>query len=345
MAAMQRRRRSNTLSNVALGSALVAVSLALAIMWLAKDPSATPSHRPALATEAESDPSHTQPGDAVTAQSAKSKTTLGDSPRAAIRLDDGSKVLALGTGQVRLVAQTETEASFRLERGKAWFDVKPSTTRTIVVRIADVRVQVLGTEFVVEKQGEEVFVWVQRGTATVSSRGQELTLRENERASFPAHNAPLMTEADLPLVVPAESMSANKKSRAEASPPIQHRSVVELWSIADSARLNGKLGPAIEALDALVKQYPKDARAALAAFTLGRILLEAKANPRRAAAAFEKARTLSPRAPLVEDALSREIDSLRQAGASALAKQRTELYEQLFPNGRHIERIRNKGTK
>lgn len=336
LAAMQRRRRSNTLSNVALGSALAAVSLSLALMYVARATGPTPHHHAAThSAQSDDSSSETTPPDGKQVDQ-----EIGEKPRPAIRLDDGSKVLALGSSQVSLVEQTESEARFRLDTGKAWFDVKPSTSRAIVVRIADVRVQVLGTEFVVEKVGGEVFVWVQRGTATVSSEGEEVTLLENEQGRFPAHNAPTATTDAVPALPPTPSTTTSKKAKLQADVLLESKSVIELWAIADSARLAGKIASAIDALDMLVTKYPTDARAPLAAFTLGRVLLDSKSAPARAASAFAKARTLSPKAPLVEDALAREIEAHWQAGAARVAKQRIELYERLFPQGRHIERNR-----
>jgi transmembrane sensor len=310
-------------------------------MYVARATGPAPHHH-AATHSAQSDDSYSEstPADAeqLDQEIGQFDQEPGEKPLPAIRLDDGSKVLALGSSQVSLVEQTESEARFRLDTGKAWFDVKPSA-RTTVVRISDVRVQVVGTEFVVEKVGGEVFVWVQRGTATVTSEGEEVTLGENEQGRFPAHDAP-SASADAVPALPTTTLSTSKRVRMQADALLESKSVIELWAMADSARLAGEISSAVDALDMLVTKHPGDARAPLAAFTLGRILLDSKSAPARAASAFEKARTLSPKAPLVEDALAREIESHWQAGAAGVAKQRTELYERLFPHGRHIERNR-----
>ena len=348
LAAIQKRQRSHTLSTVGVSSALVAVTVALAIMWLARDQRA--NYGPRLETATQSEPALAPAEGKAHApaplEGQAAVVVAGDEsqesrPKPAIRLDDGSTVLALGSSQVRLLAQNKNTASFEVDRGKVWFDVQPEATRTIEVRIADVRVEVLATEFVVEKKGEEVFVWVQRGSATVSSQGQEFQLRANEEGSFPAHEkvpAPSLESTSAQDSINTASPSrANKRESTKTKGTL---SVGELWSLADSARLEGRLPTAIQSLQALVKDYPKDPRAALAAFTLGRLLLETKASPRRVAKAFELARTLAPRAPLAEDALAREIEALWRAKADAKAMERSKLYEDLFPDGRHIERNR-----
>jgi TolA-binding protein len=255
-------------------------------------------------------------------------------PRPAIRFDDGSKVVAWGQTSVHLLEQSATLATIELESGQAWFDLSASSTRLVEVRIADVRVHVLGTEFVVEEKQGAVFVWVQSGTARVSSNGEEVQLAANERGRFAAHDT-TSNEGSAPPASSARAPSSHAATSALGS-----KSVTQLWSIADDARVEGNLDMAIDALDSLVAQYPDDARASLAAFTLGRVLLSAHKDPRDAARAFAQARTLAPRAPLAEDALSREIEALGLAGATREASERSALYERLFPQGRHTDRVR-----
>src|SRR5262249_23004104 len=79
----------------------------------------------------------------------------------------------------------------------------------------------------------------------------------------------------------------------------------ELLLAADVARLSGHPARAIEALQRVVEKHASDSRAPLAAFTLGRTLLDQLGRPREAATAFATARRLEPRGAMAQDALAR----------------------------------------
>ncbi len=83
----------------------------------------------------------------------------------------------------------------------------------------------------------------------------------------------------------------------------------------------------------IVDRYPRDPHAPMAAFTEGRLLLEALAHPRQAAAAFERARALAKGGPLAEDALAREVEALHAAGDTVAAHDRAVRYRELYPRG------------
>jgi transmembrane sensor len=117
-------------------------------------------------------------------------------------------------------------------------------------------------------------------------------------------------------------------------------SAEQLLAAADDARLSGHPQQAVVLLRRLLRDHRGDARAPLAAFTLGRMLLMELANPIEAAAVFAEARRLSPQGPLAEDALAREVESLSQAGALALAKTRAQEYLRLYPDGRRATVVR-----
>ena len=77
----------------------------------------------------------------------------------------------------------------------------------------------------------------------------------------------------------------------------------------------------------------------MAAFTIGRLLLETQGKPRQAAQAFGQARTLASGGPLAEDALARQVEALNMAGDVAAARQHADLYRQLFPNGPRLQSV------
>jgi transmembrane sensor len=106
-----------------------------------------------------------------------------------------------------------------------------------------------------------------------------------------------------------------------------------LFAHADRARKSGKPEVAVAQLRTLIDRFPGDPHAPVAAFTIGRLLLESLGQPRQAAASFEQARVLANGAPVAEDALAREVEAWVSAGERALAHRRAELYLQLYPNG------------
>jgi transmembrane sensor len=111
----------------------------------------------------------------------------------------------------------------------------------------------------------------------------------------------------------------------------------ELLAAADAARSAGRRGESVALLQRLLHEQRDDARAPLAAFTLGRILLMEMGQPGEAALAFAEARALAPTGPLAEDALAREAEAWNKAGDTGKAGARAREYLRLFPHGRRAE--------
>ena len=117
----------------------------------------------------------------------------------------------------------------------------------------------------------------------------------------------------------------------------------ELLLAADVKRLSHHPAEAIAPLQQLVRDHADDTRAPMAAFTLGRILLEELDRPADAATAFAAADKLAPTGPLAEDAVAREVESLARAGDRAAARQAAEQYVARFPGGRKLRSVRRTG--
>jgi transmembrane sensor len=118
---------------------------------------------------------------------------------------------------------------------------------------------------------------------------------------------------------------------------------VDLLRAADVARLTGHGAQAVPPLERMVSRFPVDPRAALAAFTLGRVYLEDLGQPRQAAAAFERARRFSPTGPLAADALAREVESHARAGDSLQAQSAARRYLEAYPTGARADAVRRWG--
>jgi transmembrane sensor len=117
----------------------------------------------------------------------------------------------------------------------------------------------------------------------------------------------------------------------------------DLLFAADVARLSGNPALAVPRLERVIRAHASDSRAPLAAFTLGRTLLDGLGRPREAADAFARARKLAPGGALAQDALAREVESWSRAGESGLARQRALDYLRLYPGGRREKAVRYHG--
>jgi transmembrane sensor len=121
---------------------------------------------------------------------------------------------------------------------------------------------------------------------------------------------------------------------------VPHSDPVALMEAADAARLSGHPEAATDYLDTVLRRHRKHALAPLAAFTLGRLLLDRLGQPREAAAAFARARELSPKGSLAEDALAREVEAWSKSGDAALARARADEYLGRYPQGRRIRAVK-----
>src|SRR5262249_38065588 len=113
----------------------------------------------------------------------------------------------------------------------------------------------------------------------------------------------------------------------------------DLLLAADVARLGGRPDRAVAPLQRLIADHAFDPRAPLAAFTLGRTLLEQLGRPREAAQAFATARRLDRGGTLTQDALAREVESWAGAGDDATAHARAMEYVKLYPQGRRVSAV------
>jgi transmembrane sensor len=105
---------------------------------------------------------------------------------------------------------------------------------------------------------------------------------------------------------------------------------------ADAARLSNHPEEALPYLRRVTRDYPRDSRAALSAFTQGRILLSQLGRPAQAAEAFAQSRRLAPSGALAEPALAREIEALNRAGQSDRAAVLASEYARRYPNGKQV---------
>jgi transmembrane sensor len=285
---------------------------------------------------------------------------------------DGSVAELLGPGsELTKEMETPSRVVCRL-RGGARFRVAHNPDRSFEVVSGAVQVRVLGTTFSVEQwPSGSTQVLVDQGRVEVRWPGGSTVLHSGEGGTFPpTDSAPKSIEAPVagepeerqaPAGAPASSANgrpsrdvasaaARKGWRDYAREGQYDRGFDELRSAgldalgedptdlvlaADVARLSGHPEQALAPLRTLCERHPNDERAPVAAFTLGRVLLDDLGRPVEGAAAFAQARRLWPNGPLAEDALAREAESWQRAGKPDLATALVQEYLERYPNGRH----------
>ncbi len=305
-----------------------------------------------------------------------------------VTLADGSTVAPLSKDSVIDVTSASPEAvEVRAVRGATRFDVVHDPKRKFQVVAGDVRVEVIGTRFVVAVSDGNVNVRVERGQVRVSAKGVARLVSQGENATFergrgepaPEAKQPTVTPAaaneplrlpDVALPAPADPLATHdgirsKKSDAAASAwrasaargnydaaygelraggaRVVRDIPEELMLAADVARWSHHPAEAVPYLERVVREHQTDPRSQLAAFTLGRVLLDELGRPREAASAFGRARALDDHGPLAGDALAREVEAWSRAGDNANALARAEEYLARYPNGPHTASVRRFG--
>ncbi len=275
---------------------------------------------------------------------------------------------------VRVLPREDHLEVAQLTAGGAWFEVRPNPNRTFRVEAGDVTVEVLGTRFAVERAERGVRVLVDHGRVRVKWKNGERILTNGDDAWFPTSATPdevveVPVQAALPTVAsvepePVVEVAVKPKAKPKNLGPSwqelansgdQEAAFIALQKspppdgpaglllAADVARLSRHPESAVAPLKQLLAQFPKDGRAPLAAFTLGRVLLDQLSQPAAAAEAFARARALDPKGPLAEDALARNVGAAALSGNRDEATRLATEYLALFPEGRSVRSVKHYG--
>jgi transmembrane sensor len=261
-------------------------------------------------------------------------------------LSDQSRATALDPA-TRIVIEEDAprQAQVRLERGRARFEVAHRPERSFQVHAGSVTVRVIGTVFAVEVVADRIGVAVEQGSVEVDWGVGNKRLFAGEQGWYPPlvlSGGELAATASAP--VPAVPVAAASEATAATAPSVSSRpeatSARELLAESDAARTRGELARGAELLRRVLREHPNDARAPLAAFTLGRLLLNELGRPREAANAFHEVQLKAPGGQLAEDALAREVESWKQAAEPARARALAQKYLARYPSGRHVVRVK-----
>jgi len=280
-------------------------------------------------------------------------------PDPKLYLADGSTVDPFDSETaIRVLVQSPSETHLVLDAGGARFDVAKRPTRAFRVEAGAVLVEVVGTRFAVERHETSVLVTVTEGQVTVIWPGGHDELGSGSAATFPL-TAPPTTPAPAPVTPmtpkapPAKAtwrQLATDGDFDRAYTALQHAGpstvkdgAADLLLAADTARLSHHPAEALPHLEKVIERHAGDPRAPLAAFTLGRLLLEELGRPREAAAAFADAAQLAPHGAMAEDALAREVEAWSRSGEAARAHTRATVYLERYPSGRRAGAVRRFG--
>lgn len=287
---------------------------------------------------------------------------LPDRLRGEVRLSDASRVVVDEDARLDVLANDTRALGLALRRGRARFEVTPGGPRSWNVDAGAVSVQVVGTVFEVARSREGVSVSVERGAvlvrgASVPDRVQRLEAGQrlfvpsettsepaaprtadetndvdaaDDVADAPARETPWRTElAQRRYDRAFEALGADGHARETR----RARDVADLWELADVARFSGHPSEAAVPLRRLVAEHPNDPRAALAAYTLGRLELDALGAPLAAAESFARSEALGLPEALREAAAASHVEALGRAGRRDDARVAAERYVARHPEG------------
>ncbi len=258
-----------------------------------------------------------------------------------ITLAEGSRIELGASTRARLTSARPKAVRIDLERGSVEIEATHVEGRTFVVGAGAYEVHVVGTHFAVRRDpGDQVTVRVDRGAVDVAAVGGGETRRlaageQWSAADGASGHASVVATIEAPPVAAAEPPPTAAAAPALAPVAAAHHdeTAKELFDDAQRARADGRPYDAARAFDRLRRTFPQDPRAALSAFELGRLRLDALGDPRGAEEALRDAIALGPSSPFREDAESRRVEALwRMGDVSGCASARAS-YLARWPRG------------
>lgn len=368
--ARRRQRRFPPAIQTAVVAAAVGLLLSFGAVWWVDRGRANPNGTlPAASagTKARSELAEVPTGGSV--------VVPGTLPRE-LDFGDGARVTVGSGGKLEVLEHSARSVALALRQGLAQFDIRPGGSRHWQIESGGVTVEVVGTQFSLERSSSTLRVEVQRGRVLVRGAqvpGQVQALNAGSVVTVPTvTDAPFSScEAEAPAIgaaapEPSAAIAAlppraptAQPNRGDGAPSWrsaaterdwgrawrdlgadgvarqsqQTDDIADLFTLADVARLSGHPEAAVGPLRKIVEQHAGDARAGVAAFTLGRVWLDALHQPSQAVPAFENALALKLPATLAEDARARLVEALTRSGDAARARDAATLYRSQYPQG------------
>ena len=310
---------------------------------------------------------HSQSSAPKSASSAWQGTRLETSSDAlAVTLVDGSKLKLDPQSRVEMGEETPAAVRLMLKRGRIDCDVTHREGRSFTVLSGGVEVRVVGTRFSVATEQDEnsvrVEVRVERGAVEVRGPGspEEVTLVEAGRSWSRITKTSALPKpttagggnaepAISPPASPADSASSPSASGSASAPANEEAAAAraaspnpssartgdarDLLEQASGLWREGRVREAAQAYQSLLTTYPRDPRAGLAAFELGRLRMDRLGDLAGAVRALERAVALAPGSSFREDALARLVTAYAGLHNQAGCQRTRDQYLREFPAG------------
>jgi transmembrane sensor len=253
---------------------------------------------------------------------------------------DGSLVDVDRGGQIQVVSDRAEETRIEVLSGRAEFEVQKRPNRPFIAAVRGVEVRVIGTHFSAELDESHVpavvRVVVSRGVVEVVGRAGEHVARLNAGDRIEVSLAP-----------PAASAVATPSAASELAAPAEHAAAApadaaKLFETALDARRAGDTSGAVKAYAALLKQFPNDSRAGVAALELGRLRMDSQHAYGPAADAFRRAIAAAPNDGIREDALARLVEAVDAMGNQKACLAEQQRYLARYPSGVHAASVRGR---
>ena len=301
---------------------------------------------------------------------------------AVLSMSDGSVVDLAGGARLAPLESTGTSFVAVLERGSAHFEVRPGGPRRWQIECGLATVEVVGTGFDCARAPGRLRVTVEHGAVLVRGErvpdrarrlaaGDALDVLEAP-ATPAAPNTPATSSAIDEAAAPAEAMVP----AAPATPQAEHAGSAAAWRelardghhheafaslgtqgiaretrrlgvadllvLADVARLSGHGEEAVAPLERILRRFPSDPQAPLAALALGRLELDTLHRPADAAVALDRALALGVPVSLREDVRARLCEAYARAENAPAARAAAAAYVREFPHGRYLPLIQSR---
>ena len=264
------------------------------------------------------------------------------------RLVDGSEVaLSPGTRVEVAEADEESDVEVVLAHGAASFEVTRNPRRTFTVHAGDVRVVVVGTHFTVRNEADGTArVEVERGIVEVHHGAETERLVAGQSWSGEAHGsavevpvesaeeaapAELAPEPDEELEVAPEMPSADVTPTARSA----RSDARALFEAARTARREGDPTEAERLYATLLREHPRDPRAGVVAFELGRLRMDVLGDDEGAIESLGRAIRGRSGASYREDAMARLAVAQGRLGRAGACARARDAYLAEFPAGVH----------
>lgn len=274
-------------------------------------------------------------------------STLGGEHASEDELSDGSSIRLAPGSRLEVLENTSKTFVSVLRSGRGAFQVQPGGPRRWTIEAGLATVEVVGTRFSVARHEGSVEVAVEHGVVLVRSeliadRVQRLSAGQRLSIALPSAAAPTFavpagSAVGVPQPAPSTASVAPLPAGSGATAPAT--SLEGLLDLANEQRRRGDLNGAEASLRRALNEHPRSPRAAIVAFTLGKLLLDAEGRPAEAAAAFEHCLSASPPSALAEDALYRAAEAHARAGQMAAASANARSYQSRYPSGRYARDV------